>query len=163
MADGSTWADRPRLIGSKPSSRLALPRSFHRPIDIYDIERLNPTMSLLAIADSFYIGVLDLTASTSWYIEKLGLQKVMVEMDDADGCVALGFSKKDQTAIALGPRGKPADEATPRLYASNVKKASEILRSRGVNVGDVQQDRQGTQYFEIRDLEGNLIEVSEEP
>jgi hypothetical protein len=27
----------------------------------------------------------------------------------------------------------------------------------------VQEDRQGTQYFEMRDLEGNLIEVSEEP
>jgi|ERR1700681_1036515 hypothetical protein len=79
-------------------------------------------MSLLAIADSFYI-VLDLAAATSWYIEKLGLQKVAVEMDDADGCVALGFSKKDQAAIALGPRGKPTDETTPMLYASHVKKA----------------------------------------
>jgi hypothetical protein len=82
-------------------------------------------MSLLAIADSCYIGVLDLTAATSWYIEKLGLQKVPVEMDDAEGCVALGFSKKDQTAISLGPRGKPTDGTTPMLYASNVKKARE--------------------------------------
>ena len=120
-------------------------------------------MSLLVIADSFYIGVFDLTAATAWYIEKLGLQKVPVEMDDAEGCVALGFSKKDQTAITLGPRGKPTDGTTPMLYASNVKKAREVLSSRGVNVGDVQQDRQGTQYFELWDLEGNLIEVSEEP
>ena len=52
-------------------------------------------MPLLVIADSFYLGVLDLTAATAWYIEKLGLQKVPVEMDDAEGCVALGFSKKD--------------------------------------------------------------------
>jgi hypothetical protein len=36
-------------------------------------------MSLLTIADAFYIGVLDLTAATAWYIEKLGLQKVPVE------------------------------------------------------------------------------------
>jgi len=120
-------------------------------------------MSLLAIADSFYIGVLDLTAATAWYIEKLGLQKVPVEMDDAEGCVALGFSKKDQTAIALGPRGKPTDGTTPMLNASDVKKAREVLSSRGVNVGDIQEDRQGTHYFEMRDLEGNLIEVSEEP
>ena len=120
-------------------------------------------MSLLSIADSFYIGVLDLTAATAWYIEKLGLQKVPVEMDDAEGCVALGFSKKDQIAIALGPRGKPIDGTTPMLYASNVQKARDALSSRGVNVGDIQQDRQGTHYFEMRDLEGNLIEVSEEP
>ena len=153
----------PRLVGGKPSPRSGLTSRFHRPIDICDIERLNPIMSLLAIADSFYIGVLDLRAATSWYIEKLGLQKVPVELDDAEGCVALGFSKKDQTAIVLGPRGKPTDEATPMLYASDVKKAREVLSSRGVNVGDIQQDRQGTQYFEMRDLEGNLIEVSEEP
>ena len=120
-------------------------------------------MSLLTIADSFYIGVLDLTAATAWYIERLGLQKIPVEMDGAEGCVALGFSKKDDTAICLGPRGKPTDATTPMLYASNVKKAREVLSSRGVNVGEVQQDRQGTHYFEIRDLEGNTIEVSEEP
>ena len=107
-------------------------------------------MSLLSIADSFYIGVLDLTAANAWYIEKLGLQKVPVEMDDADGCGALGSSKKDQTAITLGPRGKPTDEATPMLYASDVKKAREVLSSRAVNVGDIQQDRQGTRYFEMR-------------
>ena len=84
-------------------------------------------------------------------------------MDDAEGCVALGFSKKDQTAICLGPRGKLSDGTTAMLYAPNVKTAREVLSSRGINVGDIQQDRQGTHYFEIRDLEGNLIEVSEEP
>jgi len=120
-------------------------------------------MSLLTIADSFYIGVLDLSAATAWYIEKLGLQNVPVEMDDGEGCVALGFSKKDETAIYLGPRGKPTDGTTPMLYASNVKKAREVVGSRGVNVGDIQEDRQGTHYFQMRDLEGNLIEVSEEP
>jgi len=33
----------------------------------------------------------------------------------------------------------------------------------GVDVAEIQQDRQGTHYFEMRDLEGNVIEVSEEP
>ena len=121
-------------------------------------------MPLLTIADSFYIGVLDVESATSWYIEKLGLQKVPAEMDNPEGCVALGFSKKDQTCIAvLGPRGKPTDETTPILYASNIRKAREVLGSRGVNVGEIQEDRQGTHYFEMRDLEGNVIEVSEEP
>jgi hypothetical protein len=121
-------------------------------------------MPLLTIADSFYIGVLDVESATSWYIEKLGLQKVPAEMDGPEGCVALDFSKKDQTCIAvLGPQGKPADGTTPMLYASNIGKAREVLGSRGVYVGGIQQDRQGTHYFEMRDLEGNVIEVSEEP
>jgi hypothetical protein len=64
-------------------------------------------MPLLTIADSFYIGVLDIESATSWYTEKLGLQTVPAEMDDPEGCVALGLSKKDQTCIAvLGPWGQ---------------------------------------------------------
>jgi hypothetical protein len=121
-------------------------------------------MPLLTIADSFYIGVLNIESATYWYIEKLGLQKVPAEMDDPESCVALGSSKNDQTCIAvLGPRDKPTDATTPILYASNIRKAREVLGSRGVNVGEIQEDRQGTHYFEMRDLEGNVIEVSEEP
>ena len=120
-------------------------------------------MPLLTIADSFYIGVLDVESATSWYIEKLGLQKVPADMDDPEGCVALGFSNEDQTCAVLGPPGKPTDGTTPILYASNILKAREVLGSRGVIVGEVQEDRQGTHYFEMRDLEGTVIEVSEEP
>lgn len=59
-------------------------------------------MSLLTIADSFYIGALDLATATSWYIERLGLQKVRVEMDDAEGCVALGFPKRIRQPLPSG-------------------------------------------------------------
>ena len=63
---------------------------------------LNPAMPLLTIADSFYIGVLDIE-----YTEKLGLQTVPAKMNDPEGGVALGFSKKDRTCIAvLGPGGQ---------------------------------------------------------
>jgi hypothetical protein len=94
-------------------------------------------MPLLRIADSFYIGVSDIGPATSWYIEKLGLQKVPAEMDDPEGSVALGFSKKDQTCIVLGPQSKPTDGTTPMLFASNIKKAREVLGSRGVNIGEI--------------------------
>jgi len=52
---------------------------------------------------------------------------------------------------------------TPRLNCSNAKKAREFLASRAIAVGEIQQDGQGTHYFEMRDLEGNAIEISEEP
>jgi len=58
----------------------------------------------------------------------------------------LGIPKKDQTAITLGPRAKPTDGMAPMLYASNVKKAREVLGSRGVNVGEIQQVGQGTHF-----------------
>ena len=120
-------------------------------------------MSLLSSAGTAnYIPVTDIAAATAWYIEKLGLRIVNVELDDGGDCVALGFSKDDY-AVCLGPVGRSSEELTHMLNSSNLKKARELLISRGVNVSEIQQDRQGTQYFEMRDLEGNVIEISEEP
>ena len=119
-------------------------------------------MSLLYSAGSSnYIGVADLAAASAWYIEKLGLRKVDVELDDGDDCVALGFGR-DDFAFCLGPAGRD-DGSTPRLSASNAKKTREWLVSRGVAVGDLQKDGQGTRSFEMRDPFGNAIEICEEP
>jgi hypothetical protein len=49
------------------------------------------------------------------------------------------------------------------LYTSRIEKARDYLSSRGVNVDEIQQDRQGTRFFEMRDLESNVIEICEEP
>jgi hypothetical protein len=49
------------------------------------------------------------------------------------------------------------------LCASNVGRAREKLISRGVTVGPIEEDRQGTHYFMIRDLDGNEIEIAKEP
>jgi hypothetical protein len=120
-------------------------------------------MSLLRVADSFYVGVRDVAAASAWYIEKLGLKKITVELDEGEGCIALAFPKELPTPIVLGPSRAVTDGTTPMLYAGNVNKGREWLSSRGVNVGAVQEDRQGTHYFEMRDLEDNVIEISEEP
>jgi hypothetical protein len=45
----------------------------------------------------------------------------------------------------------------------NAQKAREWLLARGVNVGPVQTDGQGTHYCEIFDLDNNMIEICEEP
>jgi catechol 2,3-dioxygenase-like lactoylglutathione lyase family enzyme len=119
-------------------------------------------VSLLTAGGSNYIGVRDLAFATAWYVEKLGLRKVDIELDEPEGCVALGFDKND-CAFVLGPAGKPTDELTPLLYTRNLKKARNFLSSRGVIVGEIQQDRQGTHFFEMRDVEENIVEISEEP
>lgn len=120
-------------------------------------------MSLLWVADSFDVGVRDIAAASSWYIEKLGLKRTKVELDEGEGCVGLIFPKEIPTAIVLVPSGAPSDGTTRMLYTGAIKKAREWLSSRGVNVGAIEKDRQGTQYFEMQDLEGNVIEVAEEP
>ena len=120
-------------------------------------------MSLLHAGGTSYIGVSDISAASAWYIEKLGMRKMDLDMDSPDS-IALGFSEEEY-AITLGPPVSPdqLDELTHILFTSNVRKAREMLTSRGVQVGEIQKDRQGTQYFEMRDLEGNLIEITEEP
>jgi hypothetical protein len=37
-----------------------------------------------------------------------------------------------------------------------------VMAARGVDVGAIEQDRQGSHYFQIHDPEGNAIEVVEE-
>jgi hypothetical protein len=119
-------------------------------------------MSRFRIADSIYLGVLDVAAASAWYIDKLGLQPV-VSMEDGEGCLSLGFSKKDVTVITLGPRNRVTDATTPMLYSSSVEKARERLIARGVSLGPIEEDRQGTHYFVMTDLDGNQIEVTKEP
>jgi catechol 2,3-dioxygenase-like lactoylglutathione lyase family enzyme len=109
-----------------------------------------------------YIGVRDITAAIAWYIEKLGLRKILAESDDCPECVALGFSK-DEYAVTLASPDRPRDELTPIFFTGNARRAREFRASRGVRVGQIQQDRQETQYFEMQDLEGNVIEIAEEP
>jgi hypothetical protein len=49
------------------------------------------------------------------------------------------------------------------LYNSRLEKARKYLTLQGVNIGEIQRDGQGTRFFEMHDLDGNLIEISEEP
>ena len=119
-------------------------------------------MSLFQIPDSIYIGVTDAVAVSLWYKEKLGLQQVVAPTSDAGDCVSLAFSERDETAIILGPRDSTTDQR-PILYATNIEKAKDQLSSRGVSVTPIESDRQGTHYFVMRDMEGNEIEVTEEP
>jgi catechol 2,3-dioxygenase-like lactoylglutathione lyase family enzyme len=97
-------------------------------------------------AGTNYVGVRDLATSVSWYKEKLGLREIDVEMDESEGCTALGFSNDEYI-----------------LFTKNINKARDYVSSRGASVGPIEQDAQGTHYFEIRDLDGNVIEVCEEP
>ena len=88
-------------------------------------------MSLLTIADSFDIGVLDDESATFLVHREVGTPKSSFEMDEPEECVVLGFSQEDQTCIAvLGPQDKPTDGTTPILCASNIKKARKVLSSR---------------------------------
>ena len=69
----------------------------------------------------------------------------------------------NEVFFVLGPRDVPANDETSMLYTSSIERARKHLTSRGVNIGEIHRDRQGTRFFEIRDLEGNTIEICDEP
>ena len=122
----------------------------------------NSAKSLFSNGGANYMPVSDLDAATAWYKEKFGIKPVNIELDDGEGCLALGFSE-EECLFVLGPLGKSSGELTGRLFSSNLKKAREHLLSKGVDTGEMQQDGQGTHFFTARDIEGNAIEISEEP
>ena len=109
-----------------------------------------------------YMPVTDIEAAASWYKNIFGLRRVKVELDNGEGCVPLGFVP-DECDMVLGPTGQSSGELTARFFTSNLKKAREHLLSKGVQLTEIQQDGQGTHFFEMHDLEGNAIEISEEP
>ena len=122
----------------------------------------NSARSLFRNGGANYMPVSELEASAAWYKEKFGIKTVTIELDDGEGCLALGFSE-EECLFVLGPRGKSSGELTGRLFTSNLKKAREYLLSKRVDVAEVEQDSQGTHFFSVRDVEGNAIEISEEP
>jgi hypothetical protein len=50
----------------------------------------------------------------------------------------------------------------PLVFCTKLAKAHEYLRDRGASPGPIQNGG-GTQFFEVRDPEGNVIEICKEP
>ena len=118
-------------------------------------------MGSLAMTGSIYVGVRDLTAALAWYKEKLELQEPPKPIDEKIGDAAL-VSHKGEVFIAFGAPN-PANVETRIFTVKNAQKVRDRLAARGVKVGPLQTDRQGTHYFEMRDLEDNMIESAKSP
>ena len=118
-------------------------------------------MSAFKFRGSIYIGVRDLDAALTWYQQKLDLKKSSEPPDEEVGDAVL-VSKDLEAEIAFGAPN-PANRDIPMFVVANAQKAWTWMQARGLNVTPVQKDRQGTVYFEMRDLEDNMIEFCEEP
>lgn len=109
---------------------------------------------------SIYVVVRNRDSAIGWYKEKFKLGSgSLVEMEEGE--VELQSSDRELTISIGGPTDNPVDRAM--LATGNAKKAREWLVGHGVSADPIQTDRQGTRYFEIRDLENNPIEIFEEP
>ncbi|MGA9390088.1 MAG: hypothetical protein WBV69_06540 [Candidatus Sulfotelmatobacter sp.] len=49
----------------------------------------------------------------------------------------------------------------PLLFTESLDIMRDVLSTRGAEVGQIERDRMGTRNFEIRDPEGNVIDIVE--
>ncbi|HZI56964.1 MAG TPA: VOC family protein [Verrucomicrobiae bacterium] len=103
----------------------------------------------------------DVRGAVAWYTAKLDLRESKLKFDDgASGDVML-VSRDEQTQIVLSAEEGEPDR--PILDTRSAAKSREWLLARGVAVGPVLTDRQGTHYMEMTDPYNNVIEICEEP
>jgi catechol 2,3-dioxygenase-like lactoylglutathione lyase family enzyme len=107
-----------------------------------------------------------------WWIETFGcrMRKVPPDWDDPlPSDVALTLPGDNEPKVLLSDRSEaqrhgwaPSDNH-PILFTSKRNlEAHEHLRDNGVSPGPIQEGG-GTRYFEIRDPDGNVIEICGEP
>ena len=113
------------------------------------------------IPENARIVVRDIAFVTPWYVEKLGLCKACHIFCREYEVATLKF-REDGKWIELTTRLTSGTAKTLRMFTKRIGRMKGVLSERGIDVGPIQQDRQGTRYFEIQDPEGNFIEVVEE-
>jgi len=118
--------------------------------------------SLLTVSQPTYVAVRDVTTASPWYAEKLGLRRLAAAEQPSKYGVALQFNETTHPVILI-LKDPAAPRPAPVFFTRKVEKIRDRLIVRGVSAGPIQQDRQGTRFFELLDGEGNTVEVSERP
>ena len=118
--------------------------------------------------DSIALCYSDVAAAKRWWMQSFGCKDVKVPADwdcRLPSDVALQLPGHDVPTIALSDWNEVRNGRAnhhPILFCRNLAKAREYLQREGAVPGPTQQSG-GTQFFEIRDPEGNIIEICTEP
>jgi hypothetical protein len=125
----------------------------------------------------FYTEFLSLACSNveaekQWWIAAFDCKETPVPAnwdDPLPSDVALKLPGADEPTIMLSDKAEIVragyenrENDHPLVFCTNLKKAHEYLRGRIALAGPI-QDGGGTQFFEVRDPEGNTIEICKEP
>lgn len=122
--------------------------------------------------DSVALSYSDVQAAKQWWVNAFDCKVVKVPSDwdnHLPSDIALTLPRDDQPTILLSSRSEVEEAGFDRpvpvvsvIFCDELKDAYERLSSRGIVVTPI-QDGGDTQFFEMRDLEGNLIQVCKEP
>jgi catechol 2,3-dioxygenase-like lactoylglutathione lyase family enzyme len=116
--------------------------------------------SVLVVPEPMYVAVRDVATTSRWYAEKFGLRKLSPTDEIGPDAVALQF-EPGKYPVILVPPDPTTSRPVPVFFARNILKARRRPIADGVNAGPLQEDRQGTKFFELLDGEGNTVEVCE--
>lgn len=122
------------------------------------------TKKMFSSAGDVVAGVSDVAAAQRWYSEKLGLPYSAADVEEAS--LELGYSPDSVVVylveISSNERPNESPGRPPIMFARKLADAHECLSTRGVDVGPIEADSGGNQFFRFRDLEGNELEVCQE-
>src|SRR2546430_3654111 len=121
--------------------------------------------------DSIALCCSNVAACKKWWMESFDCKQDKIPADwdcTLPSDVALTLPGDDGPRIALSDwaevrkAGYERSNDHPIIFCSKLKKAHEYLRGRGVAAGPI-LDGGGTEFFEVRDPENNVIEICREP
>jgi hypothetical protein len=121
--------------------------------------------------DSIALCCSNLAVARKWWIESFDCEEVKVPEDwdcSLPSDVALRLPGDELPTILLSDwaevRGAGYERSNGHsiIFCNKLTKAQEYLRRRGATTGPI-QDGGGTEFFEVRDPEGNIVEVCREP
>ena len=126
----------------------------------------------LFYTDSVTLAYANVEAAKLWWIDAFDCKVVSVPSDwdcTLPSDVALQLPGHDAPTILLNSRAEVEQAGFDRpspvasvMFCNKLNKGYDHLTSRGVLLGPI-QDGGDTRFFEIRDPEGNLIQICKEP
>ena len=109
----------------------------------------------------------DVKAAKQWWVGMFDCQETGTSAPGLASDVALRLSGDAKSTVLLRDLAEaehaglaPPDH--PLIFADSLKKAQEVIRRRGWTAGEIRQSG-GTEFFEISDPDGNVIEVRRAP
>ncbi len=126
----------------------------------------------LFYTDSVILSYSDVEAAKRWWVETFDCKVAKAPADwdcPLTSDVALQLPGHDAPTILLSSKAEIEQAGYDRpsplasvIFCRKLKKGHEQLESHGVFAGPI-QDGGDTQFFEIRDIEGNIIQICKEP
>jgi catechol 2,3-dioxygenase-like lactoylglutathione lyase family enzyme len=115
--------------------------------------------------------VSDLDSAAAWYREKLDCKTRAKtdedegDWDDIDAVVFCSIGGLEAICLMKPSAGKDdghrSDGSDAIIYCKDLNKGAEFLSSRSVSVGGIQEDGDGSRFFNIQDLDGNKLQILE--